>query len=58
MQLKDVNNCLEEARSWGLSLPLAEQMQHRYSRFIEDLDGGEKDHSGIYLELRDHNNLD
>ena len=58
MQLKDINNALEEAQSVGLSLPLTEQMQQRYSHFVESLGGGEKDHSGIYLELKDHNGLD
>ena len=56
-QLKDINNALEEAKNCGLSLPLAEQMQERFKRFVDDLDGAEKDHAGIYLELLDRNNL-
>jgi 2-hydroxy-3-oxopropionate reductase len=56
-QLKDINNALEEAQSHGLSLPLTEQMQKRFARFVNDLDGAEKDHSGIYLELKDRNGL-
>ncbi|MCB1439243.1 MAG: NAD(P)-dependent oxidoreductase [Nitratireductor sp.] len=56
-QLKDINNVLEEARNNGLSLPLTEQMQTRFKRFIEELDGGDKDHSGIYLELLDINGI-
>ena len=55
LQLKDINNCLEEARACNLSLPLAEQMQRRFTRLVEELGGAEKDHSGIYLELKDHN---
>lgn len=56
-QLKDINNVLEEARNNGLSLPLTEQMQTQFKRFIEELDGGDKDHSGIYLELLDINGI-
>ena len=57
-QLKDLNNAMEEARVCGLSLPLTEQLQSRFTRFCEELDGAEKDHSGIYLELKDINQLD
>ena len=56
-QLKDINNALEEAQSHGLDLPLTGQMQARFKRFVEELDGAEKDHSGIYLELKDRNGL-
>ncbi|MGI9353155.1 MAG: NAD(P)-dependent oxidoreductase [Rhizobiaceae bacterium] len=57
IQLKDLNNALEEAAGLGLSLPLTEQMRERYNRFCDLLDGGDKDHSGIYLELRDRNGI-
>ncbi len=56
-QLKDINNALEEAQSHGLELPITLQMQERFKRFVEDLDGADKDHSGIYLELKDRNGL-
>lgn len=56
-QLKDLDNVQEEAARCGLTLPLTTQMQERFKRFIEALDGGEKDHSGIYLELLDINGL-
>ncbi|PHP66020.1 2-hydroxy-3-oxopropionate reductase [Zhengella mangrovi] len=56
-QLKDLDNVQEEAARCGLTLPLTTQMQERFKRFIEALDGGEKDHSGIYLELLDINSL-
>ncbi len=56
-QLKDINNALEEAGNCGLTLPLAEQMQQRFTRFVNDLDGADKDHAGIYLELLDINGL-
>lgn len=57
IQLKDLNNALEEAASFGLKLPLTKQMQDRFKDFVENLGGAEKDHSGIYLELKHQNNL-
>ena len=57
IQLKDLNNALLEAERLGLSLPLAEQMRERFKRFCDTLDGGDMDHSGIYLELRDRNGI-
>ncbi len=56
-QLKDVNNALEEAGHHGLSLPLTEQVQARYTALVEEMDGGETDHSALYLELLRHNRL-
>ncbi|MCT8997610.1 NAD(P)-dependent oxidoreductase [Chelativorans intermedius] len=55
LQLKDLDNALEEAARAGLTLPLSEQMRARFRRFVEELGGAEKDHSGIYLELLDLN---
>jgi len=57
IQLKDIVNALEEARSLGLSLPLTEHMQARFARLVNDLDGGELDHSAIFLELKERNGL-
>jgi 3-hydroxyisobutyrate dehydrogenase-like beta-hydroxyacid dehydrogenase len=57
IQLKDLNNILEEAGHLDITLPLAEHMQARYARLVDELDGGGKDHSGIYLELKDRNGL-
>ncbi|MFT6772533.1 MAG: 3-hydroxyisobutyrate dehydrogenase-like beta-hydroxyacid dehydrogenase [Paracoccaceae bacterium] len=57
LQLKDIDNALIEAKAVGLTLPLVEQMQDRFGRFVRDLDGAQKDHSGIYLELLDINGL-
>ncbi|WP_075998215.1 NAD(P)-dependent oxidoreductase [Salaquimonas pukyongi] len=56
-QLKDIDNIVEEATTLSLSLPLTEQMQHRYRRLVSELDGGNCDHSSIYLELKDRNGL-
>ncbi|MDJ0614109.1 MAG: NAD(P)-dependent oxidoreductase [Rhizobiaceae bacterium] len=57
LQLKDINNALEEARKAGLSLPLAEQVQERFKRLCDELDGSEMDHSAIFVELCDRNGL-
>ena len=56
-QLKDINNVQEEAARCGLTLPLTTQMQERFKRFVEELDGADKDHSGIWLELLDSNGI-
>ena len=56
-QLKDMDNILEEAARLNLELPLTEQMQQRYRHLVEELNGADTDHSGIYLELKDRNQL-
>lgn len=56
-QLKDLNNALEEAGNHGLTLPLTEHIRSRFKRYCEDLDGAERDHSGIYEELKNVNGL-
>lgn len=53
LQLKDLNNLLEEAGSLGLSLPQAELQQQRFHRFVHELDGADLDHAGLFLELKD-----
>ena len=55
LQLKDINNALEEAKAAGLTLPLAEQVQARFERLCDELEGSELDHSALYLELCDIN---
>lgn len=53
LQLKDLDNLLEEAGSLGLALPLAELQQARFHRFVNELDGADLDHAGLFLELKD-----
>lgn len=53
LQLKDLNNLLEEARSLGLTLPQAELQQARFRRFVDELGGADLDHAGLFLELKD-----
>ncbi len=50
-QLKDMNNLLEEAENLGLTLPMSEDVRARFAHFCGPMQGGEKDHSGLYLEL-------
>ena len=53
LQLKDLNNLLEEAASLGLALPQAELQQARFHRFVHELGGTDLDHAGLFLELKD-----
>lgn len=57
-QLKDLNNLLGEAAQLKLRLPLSENVQERFTHFCEAMDGGDRDHSGLYLELKARNGLD
>lgn len=56
-QVKDLNNTLDEAASLGLSLPATESVRDRFQHFIDAMGGAEKDHSGLYLELKARNGL-
>ena len=57
-QLKDLDNCLAEAESVDLKLPMTQGVRDRFAHFVEHMDGADKDHSGLYLELRAHNGMD
>ncbi|WP_299287951.1 NAD(P)-dependent oxidoreductase [uncultured Tateyamaria sp.] len=56
-QLKDLDNVLAEAESVDLSLPMTQGVRDRFAHFVEDMDGADKDHSGLYLELRARNGM-
>ncbi|MEP3346372.1 MAG: NAD(P)-dependent oxidoreductase [Litoreibacter sp.] len=56
-QLKDLNNLLGEAGQLGLSLPVSEMTRDRFDDFCQNMDGGDQDHSGLYLELLKRNGL-
>ncbi|WP_299371930.1 NAD(P)-dependent oxidoreductase [uncultured Tateyamaria sp.] len=51
-QLKDLDNVLGEAESVGLSLPMTEGVRDRFAHFVDHMDGADRDHSGLYLELK------
>ncbi|MEO0328732.1 MAG: NAD(P)-dependent oxidoreductase [Pseudomonadota bacterium] len=57
IQLKDLNNGLEEAANFNLTLPLAMQARDRYARLCAELECADKDHSGLYIELKEINGL-
>jgi len=56
IQVKDLDNLLEQAAALNLDLPLSQDIRRRFVHFCEEMDGGDLDHSGLYLELRAHNN--
>ncbi len=58
LQLKDLNNALSEAKSFGLSLPTLSSTRDRFQRLVNELDGAMLDHSALYLELCAQNGLD
>jgi len=56
-QLKDLDNTLEEADSHGLTLPSALAVRDRYAHFVNEMEGADLDHAGLYLELKKQNGL-
>lgn len=56
-QVKDLNNALDEAAELGLELPATETVRDRFQHFMDALGGADKDHSGLYIELKDRNGL-
>lgn len=57
-QVKDLDNTLAEAAALGLKLPSTEAIRDRFAYFVEEMDGADLDHSGLYLELKAQNGLD
>jgi len=57
-QLKDLDNVLVEAESVNLKLPMTQGVRDRFAHFVEHMDGADRDHSGLYLELRARNGMD
>lgn len=55
LQLKDLDNVLREAGP--LELPVVTHVRERFANYINDLDGGERDHSGLFQELLKRNGL-
>ncbi len=58
IQLKDLVNILAEGHELGIELPIANLMEMRFRRLVEELDGGDLDHAAIYLELCQMNGID
>lgn len=57
LQRKDLDNTLAEAGALGLELPATQAVRDRFNHLIEEMDGGDLDHAGLYLELKKRNNL-
>ncbi len=56
-QLKDLDNTLAEANSLGLSLPSTQAVRDRFATFVNEMEGADLDHSGLFLELEKRNKL-
>ncbi|MEM6342107.1 MAG: NAD(P)-dependent oxidoreductase [Pseudomonadota bacterium] len=56
-QIKDLDNTLSEAGRLGLSLPSTQDVRDRFVHLMEKMDGGELDHSALYLELKARNGM-
>ena len=57
VQLKDIDNILKAAQELDLTLPLTQMQRERFYRLCHELGGAELDHSALYLELLDRNNI-
>lgn len=53
LQLKDLNNVLTEADTAGINLPIVHHVTQRFTRYVNELGGSERDHSGLFEELLD-----
>ena len=51
VQLKDLNNIMDEAAGLSLSLPMTADMQSRFATLCNEMGGADLDHAALYLEL-------
>jgi len=51
IQLKDLNNALGAAAQVGLTLPTTQHVRDRYDHLIDAMQGGDLDHSALFLDL-------
>ena len=56
-QVKDMTNVLDEAAADDLRLPLTEEVRDRFKKLVDEMDGGDLDHSALYLELLARNGI-
>ncbi len=54
-QIKDLDNVMEEAAQLGLSLPAVDAVNARFKTLRDEMDGGDLDHSALFLELEARN---
>lgn len=57
LQLKDLDNVLDQASQFGLELPATQQTRDRFLHLCTAMQDGDLDHSGLYLELLARNGL-
>ncbi len=57
IQLKDCRTIIALADELGLDLPVSKNVTELYRQFVEDHDGGDYDHSGLYIELARRNGI-
>ena len=55
LQLKDLDNLLDEARALGLELPLVRSIRDRFETLVHKMGGAGLDHSALFLELEAEN---
>ena len=55
LQLKDLENVLDVANQLDLKLPVTEHIRNRFSFLVNELELGQIDHSGLFLELEHFN---
>lgn len=58
LQLKDLVNALEQADLANLRLPLTQNVHDRFTRLCDELEGGELDHSALFIELCNLNGIE
>ena len=58
IQLKDCRTITALADQLGLDLPIIGHVTELYRHFVEEQDGGQYDHAGIYMELARRNGMD
>lgn len=58
IQLKDMNNIIDEAHNLGLSLPMSADIHTRFKTLCYDMGLGGLDHAALYLELLARNPKD
>lgn len=57
LQIKDLDNVLDEAGSLSLDLPTVQAINGRFKVLRDQMDGGDLDHSALFLQLRALNGL-
>ena len=55
IQLKDMNNIMEEADKLSLTLPMSADIQARFATLCNEMGSADLDHAALYLELLKRN---